>query len=67
MMFLKATDTDGKTEFFNLDKVLNITPLANGQVKILMGAGLHWRVYPDSISLVDCYNELHQAIMEEYK
>jgi hypothetical protein len=64
MMFIKATGTDGETEIFNLDKVINITPLANGTVKILMGAGLHWRVYPESIELIDCYNELHKAITE---
>lgn len=67
MMFIKATDTDGKTELFNLDHVMNITPLANGTVKILMGAGLYWHVYPDSISLVDCYNELHKTITEGYQ
>ena len=64
MMFIKATDTDGKTELFNLDHVMNITPLANGTVKILMGAGLYWYVYPDSISPVYCYNEIIEAITE---
>lgn len=66
MMFIKATDTDGTTQLFNLDKVLNIAPLANGKVKILMGAGLYWDVYPDSISPVYCYNEIIEAIREEY-
>ena len=67
MKFLKVKDEDGRTEYLNLDKVINIAPLANGKVKILMGAGMAWYVYPESIELVDCYNDLYKAIMEAYQ
>lgn len=63
MKFLKArvceSDSwlDGKTEFFNLDKVLTIRPNGNGEtVKILMGAGLYWDVYTDSLEVLDLGN-----------
>lgn len=62
-IFLKATTTEGKTELFNLDRVLNITPNKNGTVKILMGAGLYWTVYADSIEYIDCINDL----LKEFK
>ena len=38
---------DGKTEFFNLDK---------NRAKILMGGGLYWSVYLDSIVIMDLRN-----------
>ena len=60
--FIKATTTEGKTELFNLEKILSFTPNNNGTVKILMGAGLYWNVYADSIEYLDCINELMQAI-----
>ena len=66
MRFLKVEE-DGRTEYLNLDKVINIAPLANGKVKILMGAGMAWHVSPESIELVDCYNDLYKAIMEAYQ
>ena len=47
--FIKAVTEDNKTELFNLDKVMSISTRENGMVKILMGAGLYWDVYPDSI------------------
>ncbi len=60
--FLKATTTDNTTELFNLDKVISISPRAHGTVKILMGAGLHWHVYADTIEYVDCINDLLKEI-----
>ena len=57
-VFLRCTTTDGKIELFNLDQILNITPRANGTTKILMGAGLYWNVYTDSVEIVDCINDL---------
>ena len=57
-IFLKATTPEGKTELFNLDRVLTITPNNNGTVKILMGAGLYWTVNAESIQLAECVNEL---------
>lgn len=52
MKFLKAKTTEGKTEFFNISAILTIQP--NGSTtKILMGAGMAWRVYTDSIEIVD--------------
>ncbi len=52
MKFLKATTRDGRTEYFNMDKILTIAP--NGSTtKILMGAGLYWNVVSDSMKIVD--------------
>ena len=62
MIFIKAITTDGKTELFNLDKVMTITPLHDSTTKILMGAGLYWYVLTDSIERVDCYNDLIRVI-----
>lgn len=56
MKFLKATTTDGKTEYFNLNKILTITPLNGDTVKILMGAGLYWTVERDSLQVWDMSN-----------
>lgn len=53
MKFLKATTTDGKTEYFNLDKILTISPVNGDVVKILMGAGLFWLVDRDSMHVWD--------------
>lgn len=54
MKFLQATDIDGTTEFFNLDKIISIRPLPCGErVKILMGAGLYWTVTKESIKIVN--------------
>lgn len=54
MKFLKATTTDGDTEYFNLDKILTIRPLPDGErVKILMGAGLYWTITKDTIKIVN--------------
>ena len=62
MNYLKAITTDGRTELFNLEKVMLITPRDNGTTKILMGAGLYWEVLTDSIERIDCYNDLIKAI-----
>lgn len=62
MKWLKAKQAthdfhDGKTEFFNLDKILNITPNPEqNRAKILMGGGLYWSVYLDSIVIMDLRN-----------
>ena len=53
MKFLKATTTDGKTEYFNLNKVLTISPINGDVVKILMGAGMFWMVERDSLQVWD--------------
>lgn len=50
-MFIKATTIDGKTEYFNTDKILSIKP-DGSNVKILMGAGLFWNVKRDSMQFV---------------
>lgn len=63
--FLQATTTEGKIELFNLDQILSIQPKSNGTTKILMGAGLYWNVYTDSIEIVDCFNDLFTAIKGE--
>ena len=56
MLFLKAVATDGQVEYFNTQNILTIRPLANGYIKILMGAGLYWDVLPDTIELVELEN-----------
>lgn len=53
MKFLQATTNDGKTEYFNLEKILTITPIDGERVKILMGAGLFWYVERDSLRVWD--------------
>lgn len=58
MLMLKAKFAsndfhDGETEFFNMDQILNIQPYNNGTAKILMGAGLYWNVYIDSMEIVE--------------
>ena len=63
--FIKVKTTDGRTELFNLDHALNITPYGNGYAKILMGAGLYWDIYTDSIEIVDCTNDLIKAVKGE--
>lgn len=65
MRFIKATTTEGQTEIFNLERVLTFRPYGNGTAQILMGAGLFWTVYTDSIQYLDCVNELLQAVKEE--
>ena len=57
MKFLKATTIDGKTEYFNLDRILTISPINGDRVKILMGAGLFWTVERDSMSVWDMSNK----------
>ena len=63
--FIKAVTEDNKTELFNLDKVMSISTRENGMVKILMGAGMYWDVYPDSIEYIDCINDLMREIKGE--
>lgn len=51
MNLLKVTTTDGATEYINLDRILSLQPSEDGErVKILMGAGLYWWVWADSIT-----------------
>lgn len=64
MNYIQAITTDGEKELFNLDNVLSIQPRKNGTTKILMGAGLFWIVETDSITRVDCWNDLAAAIAE---
>ena len=59
MHYLKATTTDGKREFFNLDKILTIRENADGtQLTILMGAGLYWQIWADSLRITDIHEIL---------
>lgn len=67
MRILRATTTDGKTEVFNLDKILNFAPHGDG-VKILLGGGLYWTVARDSIAIEDIgYKELEALLKEGLK
>ena len=55
MKFLKATTTDGTTEYFNIQNILTIKPYGENlsNLKILMGAGLHWIVKADTVEIVE--------------
>lgn len=70
MAWIKATYKtndfhDGETELFNVDQIMNITPdPKRNAAKILMGAGLHWQVYLDSIEFFD---NLPDALREGVK
>jgi len=54
MNLLKVTTTEGKREFLNLDRILSLQESADGtQIKILMGAGLYWKVWADSMRITN--------------
>ena len=54
MKFLKVTTTDGHREYLNIDRILSIQENADGtRIKILMGAGLAWWVWADSLRITD--------------
>lgn len=54
MNYLKATTTDGKREYFNLDNILTLQESTDGtKIKILMGAGLFWWVWADSLKTIN--------------
>lgn len=62
MHYLKATTTEGQREYFNLDRILSIQDSADGtKKKILMGAGLYWWVWADSLTILT----INQIIMED--
>ena len=54
MLFLKAVTTEGKLEYFNASKIMSMQPLGKKQdtVKILMGAGLYWKVKADTMQII---------------
>lgn len=56
MRFLKAITTDGTTEYFNVDKILSLTPRKSGDVTVLMGAGLFWHIKPETMVFVELEN-----------
>ena len=64
MNLLKVTTTDGQTEYLNLDRILSLQPSEDGKrVKILMGAGLYWWVWADSITVLNAsYNEIQNIL-----
>lgn len=68
MKWIKATYKtndfhDGETELFNVDQILNITPdPKHNAAKILMGAGLYWTVYLDSIEYFDTLPAALEAV-----
>lgn len=54
MNLLKVTTIEGTREFLNLDRILSIQESADGtKVKILMGAGLYWWVWADSLRITN--------------
>lgn len=62
MLFLKAETTEGKAEFFNAANILTIKP-EGATTKILMGAGLFWKVKTDSMQ----WTHHEMVIMEANK
>ena len=67
MIYITATTTEGKTELFNVNKVLSFVPnYDKGPVKILMGAGLYWTVYAESIQTVECINDLLKELKGDF-
>ena len=52
MKFLRVLTTDDVTEYISMDKILNITPY-DDKVKILLGAGLFWWAWRDSLAVID--------------
>ena len=64
MNLLKVTTTDGQTEYLNLDSILSLQPSEDGKrVKILMGAGLYWWVWAESITVLNAsYNEIQNIL-----
>ena len=64
MNLLKATTTEGAIEYFNLDRILTLQPNEDGtKIKILMGAGLYWWVWADSITILNAsYNEIKNIL-----
>ena len=56
MLFLKAQTTDGQTEYFNTQHILEMKPLQNGNFKILMVAGLYWNIKPDTVEFIEMEN-----------
>lgn len=67
MKFLQAITDDGKTEFFNLNRILTMTPSENGErVKILLAPNMYWWVWHNSIKIVDfADNDFPQKITRE--
>jgi hypothetical protein len=61
MKFLKAITTEGKTEYFNVNQILAITPRKSGDVTILMGAGLYWHVKPETMAFVELENLVNEV------
>lgn len=66
MKFLKAITTDDQMEYFALDKILTVTPQGDN-VKILMGAGLYWRVKKESMEIVDLSDNTFKYEIKEEK
>ena len=62
MQFIKAIDTEGKTQIINLSKIINVSKYPNDNIKILAGAGLYWEIQPGTIELIDCTNDLLKEI-----
>ena len=64
MRLLKVTTTDGDLEYLNTERILSIQESKDGtKVKILMGAGLYWWVWADSLRLTSIQDLL--ADMDE--
>ena len=54
MRLLKVITTDGDLEYLNTERILSIQESKDGtKIKILMGAGLYWWVWADSLRITD--------------
>ena len=64
MRLLKVTTTDGDLEYLNIERILSIQESKDGtKIKVLMGAGLYWWVWADSLRLTNIQDLL--ADMDE--
>ena len=61
MRFIKAVTLEGKTVYFNLSQVLTITDHPNYTL-ILMGAGLFYKVLPDTMEFINDENIINDIM-----
>ena len=60
MNYIKAIDSENKVQYINFDKVVSISEYPNGNIKILIGAGLYFEILPHTIESVDIFEVLER-------
>ena len=61
MKFIAATTTEPKALYLNTEKIISITPNANGSVRILAGGGIYWDVIPETIIFADLADVIREV------